>query len=529
MDNPTAASVPPTTSTPSQPSTLQVYPVILASKKPVNVAKFFTPVDFSKSKKSGPIKMYRAKMEEEPEKKEEGKHFFKKKKMFERKVRDIKNVPWRLETPDKVFEGKTESNTSQYALFELEGNQFKITPVGDWVDFRPYKQISTLTTEQAEELMNKRSMKVEKVEDWARKIANLTDKKAEKEAGETKGPKKKTYEEEEEDEFRNEVAQSEDNEKFAAFGEVDPEEKSRKDSRGKDKVIKGEDDGDMDDGEDEENGDGDEPDFFGKFDDDEDPNITFEDNDDETPATKAGKEVEADDDVENDLDESGKEIKKLLKREEDDSSEELDESDEEEDLDDDINLNDLHMLYPRNSPLSLTKIKDESKEEKGSSQSANDKSKGKKPVKKAKKDEKEKKDDKEKKDEKKDDKDKKGKKAKRAADSTSTTATPQNKKTKVDSKTPQAASPPSNNGNGSNAPASKPSVSPNKLAESEVIKIIKHHKRITIPELLAKFRPFLLTEADKTSFKSMITRLAVAEDFSDGKFLVLKPEYRDPK
>lgn len=598
--NSSSSSTPATTNSTPQPSNLQTFPVVLFSKKAVNIAKFNTPgVDFSKWKKNGPIKMYRARVDDEPkvEEKKEGENkgekggekaekgektdkgekgeskgeskvdnrppFRKGMKIFPTKFRNLKNIPWRLENGGKTFEGKTEANPSQYALFILEGNQFKIVPVSDWVDFRPYKQITTLTTEQAEELMNQRNSKAD---DWARKMAGLNDKKAdkEKEGGETKGPKKKTLEEEEEEEYRFEVSQSEDNEKFAAFGVVE-EGNQKKNLQSKNKEIRaGDDDFEEDNFEDEENGD--EPDFFGKFDDDEETNIALDDDTNDkddyhhgfldgiAPKAVAG-EAEAEEEGD-ELDESGKEIKKLLKREEDDSDEDLYGSDD-DDLDDDedeININELSMFYPRNSNLSgFTKlekdVKEEAKEEKGLSQASttNDKSKGKKPAKKAiKKEDKDKKEDKkeEKKEEKKEDKEKKAKKpaTKRAADSTTT---PQNKKTKVDSKTPQTtpqaatttsttASTPTSTST-SNTTSTPTSTAPKtaattprqiKLAESEVVRILKQGK-ITIPELLSKFKPTLLTDEDKAKFKGWITKLAVAEDYPDGnKYLILKPEYK---
>ncbi|KAJ0264858.1 Transcription initiation factor IIF subunit alpha [Hirschfeldia incana] len=240
----------------------------------------------------------------------------------------LKNKPWILEDETGQFQyhGQREgSQSATYYLLVMQNKEFVAIPAGSWYNFNKVAQYKQLTLEEAEEKMTNRRKTADGYQRWIMKGENNGEN--DKEAGGSsgggggRGRKKSSGIEEEEGNVSDR-------------GEEDEEEEaSRKKRLGLDKKSNEDDDDaegprggdlDMDDDDIEKGDDWEHEEIF--TDDDEAVDIDPEEREDLlAPEIPAPHEIKQDEDDE-ELSTSGKELKKLLGK-----SNGLNESDEDDD------------------------------------------------------------------------------------------------------------------------------------------------------------------------------------------------------
>ncbi|RZC50603.1 hypothetical protein C5167_019034 [Papaver somniferum] len=276
----------------------------------------------------------------------------------------FKNKPWLLEDETGQFQyhGHLEgAQCASYYLLMMQGKEFVAIPAGSWYNFNKVAQYKQLTLEEAEEKMKNRRKTADGYERWMMKVANSGAatfgevERDEKEAGGSRGGRKKANDDEDEGNVSDK-------------GDEDEEEEAQRKNRLGLNKKDGDDDEegprggdlDMDDDDIEKGDDWEHEEIF--TDDDEAVGNDPEEREDlapEVPAPPEIKQDEDDDDEANEeegggLSKSGKELKKLLGR-----SAGMNDSDaEEEDDDDDEADDDVSM-----SPVLAPKKKDTPKEE----------------------------------------------------------------------------------------------------------------------------------------------------------------------
>ncbi|KAI3870520.1 hypothetical protein MKX03_022713 [Papaver bracteatum] len=427
----------------------------------------------------------------------------------------FKNKPWLLEDETGQFQyhGHLEgAQCASYYLLMMQGKEFVAIPAGSWYNFNKVAQYKQLTLEEAEEKMKNRRKTADGYERWMMKVANSGAatfgevERDEKEAGGSRGGRKKANDDEDEGNVSDK-------------GDEDEEEEAQRKNRLGLNKKDGDDDEegprggdlDMDDDDIEKGDDWEHEEIF--TDDDEAVGNDPEEREDlapEVPAPPEIKQDEDDDDEANEeegggLSKSGKELKKLLGR-----SAGMNDSDaEEEDDDDDEGDDDVSM-----SPVLAPKKKDTPKEEpvdtpakaapSGSTRATpSTTSKSTKSKRKASGDD--------------------GKvansaplkKVKAENESKSSAKEGSASASKVNSAIPSRSSASSS----VKAPADQ-STGP--VTEEEIRAVLVQGARVTTQDLVAKFKARLKSKEDKDAFAAILRRISKIQKFNGANYVVLR-------
>jgi len=344
---------------------------LVKGQKKWNIAKFSTKIDIAGFSK--PVKMYKfnpmTQIAQEDQKAAAEaaalagipqKPF---KRKYEAKPVNAKTIPWRLEDSqgNNTFQGTVEGNqsSSNYFLFMFQSDgTIKAVPCTDWYNFRPKKELQTLTTEEAEDFMKK------KYQEWDFLTSRVKkNQEGEKSSGGSGGgsgggggggsKKPKDDDDDEDSELRRNIY--EDPNKFKSYGVVKTETKPTKKPTRKREENYNEEDGDA-------------PDFEGKFDDDDDDTYM-----DDEAVDESHPHLQDEEEDESELNSTGLEMQKMLKniqkkeeQSDEESADEENKQDEEEDDDDDDDDDDEDLDADFSITSNGTKSEISVKEEPGS-------------------------------------------------------------------------------------------------------------------------------------------------------------------
>ncbi|KAF2074587.1 hypothetical protein CYY_004094 [Polysphondylium violaceum] len=517
-----------TTSTTQQPAPNpdeRVFNInLVKGTKKWNLAKFSTKIDIHGFSK--PVKMYKynpmTQIAQDDQKAAaeaaalNGVPYKPFKRKYEPKPVNAKTIPWKLEDSqgNNTFQGTVEGNqsSSNYFLFMFQSDgTIKAVPCTDWYNFRPKKDLQTLTTEEAEDFMKKKYQEWDFLTSRVKKNQDGNEKSSGGGSGGGGGggsgggsKKSKADDDDDEDsELRRNIY--EDPNKFKSYGVVKTESKPAKKPARKREENYNEEDGDA-------------PDFEGKFDDDDDDTYM-----DDEAVDESHPHLQDEDENEEELNQTGLEMQKMLKniqKKEEQSEEEEEDKEEEEDDDDEDDDDDDEDDEDLDADFSITTKNDTIvvKEENGGPPSPTN-----------------------------------GKKKKSSTTTTTTTSSksssspPKDKKTSTTStssssstnitgkktkssdsndtrdtkkikKEPSSPPPPTNTS--SSATSSPPSSaiggggSEGPLTEDDIRKVIQKEKRIKSIDLINTFRNHLKDPNNKKEFLSIVGRIArvVIED-----------------
>ncbi|KAJ4876366.1 transcription activator [Raphanus sativus] len=227
----------------------------------------------------------------------------------------LKNKPWILEdeTGEFQYQGQLEgSQSATYYLLVLQNKEFVAIPAGSWYNFNKVAQYKQLTLEEAEEKMENRRKTADGYQRWMMKGANNGENEKEAGGGGGRGRKNKSSGgEEEEGNVSDRGEEDEEEEASRKKRRLGLNKKSNADDDDEEGPSGG--DLDMDDDDIEKGDDWEHEEIF--TDDDEAVDIDPEEREDLlAPAPPEIKQDE--DDEENELSNSGKELKELLGKEE---------------------------------------------------------------------------------------------------------------------------------------------------------------------------------------------------------------------
>ncbi|KAI3716864.1 hypothetical protein L1987_68069 [Smallanthus sonchifolius] len=406
-----------------------------------------------------------------------------------------KNKPWLLEdeTGQFQYQGVLEgAQTATYYLLMLQGKEFVAIPAGSWYNFNKVAQYKQLTLEEAEEKIKNRRKTADGYQRWMMKAANNgaaafgeVERSDDKESGGAPGRGRKKNNADDEDT------------NVSDRGEEDEDEESARKTRLGLNKRGGEDDeegprgGDLDfDDDDIEKGDDwEHEEIF--TDDDEAVGNDPEEREDLAPEIPAPPEIKQDEEdeegneeEEGGLSQSGKELKKLLGK--NNGVNESDEPEQEDDDDDDDDIEDESspVLAPKannkrpppkeeaveNSPSKLAAAA------RGAPSSA------------------------------------KSAKGKRKSTEENKTA----KKVKTENEVKPAKDEPAKGS------SSKQAVPTGPVTEEEITAVLLHKAPVTTQDLVAKFKSRLRTKEDKGAFAGILRRISKIQKTNGPSYVVLR-------
>ncbi|KAK1409623.1 hypothetical protein QVD17_36150 [Tagetes erecta] len=431
-----------------------------------------------------------------------------------------KNKPWLLEdeTGQFQYQGVLEgAQTATYYLLMLQGKEFVAIPAGSWYNFNKVAQYKQLTLEEAEEKIKNRRKTADGYQRWMMKAANngaaafgeverFDDKESGGAGASGRGRKKNNADD-------DETAVSDRGE------EDEDEESARKtrlglNKRGGDDDEEGPRGGDLDfDDDDIEKGDDwEHEEIF--TDDDEAVGNDPEEREDLAPEIPAPPEIKQDEEDEEDngeeeggLSQSGKELKKLLGKNNGVNESEPEQEDDDDD-EDDIEDESSPVLAPKannnggpskrstNNPPP----KEEPVESSPSKLAATTTSARGTPT---------------------SNKSSKGKR-KSTEENKSANGAAAPKKVKTENEVKSVKDEPVKSAKGAAASSSKPPSSTGPVSEDEIRAVLMHKGPVTTQDLVAKFKSRLRSKEDKNAFADILRRISKIQKTSGSNYVVLR-------
>lgn len=434
-----------------------------------------------------------------------------------------KNKPWLLEdeTGQFQYQGVLEgAQTATYYLLMLQGKEFVAIPAGSWYNFNKVAQYKQLTLEEAEEKIKNRRKTADGYQRWMMKAANNgaaafgeVERFDDKESGGAGGKGRK----------KNNTDDADDEANVSDRGEEDEDEESARKTRLGLNKRGGDDDDeeaprggdlDLDDDDIEKGDDWEHEEIF--TDDDEAVGNDPEEREDLAPEIPAPPEIKQDEEDEEDneeeeggLSQSGKELKKLLGKNNGVNESEPEQEDDDDD-DDDIEDESSPVLAPKpnNGPSKRnnnnTTPKEEPVDSSPSKAGAAGIARGTTPS-----------------------SSKSSSKGKRkSSEETKTSAAPKKVKTENAVKD-EAVSATKNNGptkGASLASSSKPALptSTGPVTEDEIRAVLLHKAPVTTQDLVAKFKSRLRSKEDKNAFADILRRISKIQKTNGPSYVVLR-------
>lgn len=431
-----------------------------------------------------------------------------------------KNKPWLLEDESGQFQyqGVLEgAQTATYYLLMLQGKEFVAIPAGSWYNFNKVAQYKQLTLEEAEEKIKNRRKTADGYQRWMMKAANngaaafggeVDDKEGGGAGAGGRGGRKKN----------NNTEDDEAN--VSDRGEEDEDEESaRKNRLGLNK--KGDDDdeegprgGDLDfDDDDIEKGDDwEHEEIF--TDDDEAVGNDPEEREDLAPEIPAPPEIKQDeeDEEENEeeeggLSQSGRELKKLLGKNNGVNESEPEQEDDDDD-DDDIEDESSPVLAPKANNNNNNNSNNGSSKRPSTKEEPVDNSPSKPPARGT--------------------PTSKSSKGKRKTTDEAKPAPPKKVKTELNAVkdepgakngTKGASPSPSSS---SKAPPPSPAASTVPVTEDEIRAVLLHKGPVTTQDLVAKFKSRLRNKEDKSAFADILRRISKIQKTNGPSYVVLR-------
>nr|XP_043633149.1 transcription initiation factor IIF subunit alpha [Erigeron canadensis]XP_043633151.1 transcription initiation factor IIF subunit alpha [Erigeron canadensis] len=431
----------------------------------------------------------------------------------------FKNKPWLLEdeTGQFQYQGVLEgAQTATYYLLMLQGKEFVAIPAGSWYNFNKVAQYKQLTLEEAEEKIKNRRKTADGYERWMMKAANngaaafgeverFDDKES---GGGGAGPRGRKKNNTEDDEAN-----------VSDRGEEDEDEESARktrlglNKRGGDDDEEGPRGGDLDfDDDDIEKGDDwEHEEIF--TDDDEGVANDPEEREDLAPEIPAPPEIKQDEEDEEDneeeeggLSQSGKELKKLLGKNNGVNESEPEQEDDDDD-DDDIEDESSPVLAPKSNTGSSKRNnppKEEPVDNSPSKPAAPGSARGTPNSTKS----------------------AKGKRKNNDEAKTSNGAATKKVKTENEVKTvkDEPASAAKNSAPAKGASSSKAAASPSTgpVTEDEIRAVLLHKAPVTTQDLVAKFKSRLRNKEDKGAFADILRRISKIQKTNGPSYVVLR-------
>ncbi|KAK9056409.1 hypothetical protein SSX86_027500 [Deinandra increscens subsp. villosa] len=430
-----------------------------------------------------------------------------------------KNKPWLLEdeTGQFQYQGVLEgAQTATYYLLMLQGREFVAIPAGSWYNFNKVAQYKQLTLEEAEEKIKNRRKTADGYERWMMKAANNgaaafgeVERFDDKESGGAgvggRGRKKNNADEDEAN--------------VSDRGEEDEDEESARktrlglNKRGGDDDEEGPRGGDLDfDDDDIEKGDDwEHEEIF--TDDDEAVGNDPEEREDLAPEIPAPPEIKQDEEDEEDneeeeggLSQSGKELKKLLGKNNGVNESEPEQEDDDDD-DDDIEDESSPVLAPKanntggpskRSGINNPSPKEEPVESSPSKLAAATASARGTPS---------------------SNKSSKGKRKSTEENKVANGASAASKKVKTENEVKPVKDEPAK---GAAASSSKPPPNSGAVTEEEIRAVLLHKAPVTTQDLVAKFKSRLRTKEDKSGFAEILRRISKIQKTNGPSYVVLR-------
>ncbi|KAI3964547.1 hypothetical protein MKW92_021230 [Papaver armeniacum] len=409
----------------------------------------------------------------------------------------FKNKPWLLEDETGQFQyhGHLEgAQCASYYLLMMQGKEFVAIPAGSWYNFNKVAQYKQLTLEEAEEKMKNRRKTADGYERWMMKVANSGAatfgevERDEKEAGGSRGGRKKANDDEDEGNVSDK-------------GDEDEEEEAQRKNRLGLNKKDGDDDEegprggdlDMDDDDIEKGDDWEHEEIF--TDDDEAVGNDPEEREDlapEVPAPPEIKQDEDDDDEANEeegggLSKSGKELKKLLGR-----SAGMNDSDAEEEDDDDEHVTCVGSKKkdtPKEEPVDTPAKAAPSGSTRATPSTTSKSTKSKR---------------------------------KASGDDGKVANSAPLKKVKAENESKSSAKEGSASASKLNNAIPSRNQSTGPVTEEEIRAVLVQGARVTTQDLVAKFKARLKSKEDKDAFAAILRRISKIQKFNGANYVVLR-------